>query len=231
MWSTLSSIFKGRAARAESALIDANAVVILEQKVQEAEAGHQAAKRTLAQLIVREKNETRALNAVRERARDLENRIRAAMKADKQQLARDAATLLAEIENEAQMRQDCLTRMQEKSDRLRLAIEKTQRRLIDLRQGLTSARSIEQERTAMKGLKGSISSTASLKEGEDMLKRILESEDPVEHIETMETIDSELNGNALMDRLTDAGFGSSPKVRADDILERLSETPAEEIAS
>jgi phage shock protein A len=221
MFKTIATIFLGRAGRAEEAIIDANAALMLEQKIREAEAGHDAAKRGLAALIARSKTERKALEGIETRIADLTERTRAALDAGKETLAADAAKLVADLENERAVRRRTLAGADEKADRMRLAIEKTQRQLIDLRQGLITARAIEAERKAVKSLKGDLSANAAIREGEEVLKRLLSSTDPIDEIEALEEIDAQLAGDDVVDRLTEAGFGKPEKLRAEDILERI----------
>ena len=221
MWKTITAIFLGRTARAEQTLETQNAALIIEQKIREAEAGHNAAKRGLAALIARSKSERKALNIVETRIADLTSRTRAAVEAGKEKLAADAATLLAELENEQALRQRTLASAEEKSERMRLAIEKTQRQLVDLQQGLITAKSIEAERNAIRHVKGDISANSAIREGEAVLKRLLASEDQIEEIEALEEIEADLSGKNVIDRLADAGFGKATKVRAEDVLARF----------
>ncbi len=221
MWKTIVAIFRGRAARAEEALETQNAALIIEQKIREAEAGHDAAKRGLAALIARSKTEQKALAAVETRIADLEERTRAALRAGKETLAEDAAKLLAELENERAVRTRALETADEKAARMRLAIEKTQRQLVDLRQGLITAKSIEAERAAFRDMKGDLSAAAALREGEAVLRRLAASEDPVEAVEALDALEADLNGAAVIARLAEAGFGGPGKVRAADVLARF----------
>ena len=231
MFKIMRTIFLGKAARAEQALETQNAAIIIEQKIREAEAGHAMAKRGLASLIARSKSERKALAALEGRISDLESRTRAALAAGKDALAHDAATLLATLENEKAVRERSLVASDDKAERIRLAIEKTHRQLIDLRQGLITAKSIEAERHAVRNLKGDISAHSAIAEGEAVLKRLLGSPDPVETIEALEEIEADLSGDTVIDRLSEAGFGKSDKVQAADILERLkAETPKKKTA-
>ena len=226
MFKTLRTIFLGRAARAEQDLETAHAAIIIEQKIREAEAGHAMAKRGLASLITRSKSERKALDVLEGRMADLETRTREALAAGKEALAQDAARLLAELENERNLRQRTLASSKDKGERMRLAIEKTHRQLIDLRQGLITAKSIEAERKAIGHIKGDISAHSAIAEGEAVLKRLLGSPDPIDAIEALEEIEADLSGDNVIDRLSEAGFGNSRKVKANDILDRLrSETP------
>ena len=226
MFKTLRTIFLGKAARAEQELETANAAIIIEQKIREAETGHAMAKRGLASLITRSKSESKALEVLELRMADLEQRTRDALAAGKEALAHDAAALLAQLENERNVRERSLIASKEKAERMRLAIEKTHRQLIDLRQGLITAKSIESERKAIGYIKGDISAHSAIAEGEAVLKRLLGSPDPVDAIEALEEIEADLSGDTVMDRLSDAGFGDNGKVKANDILDRLkAETP------
>lgn len=226
MFKTLRTIFLGRAARAEQELETAHAAIIIEQKIKEAEAGHAMAKRGLASLITRSKSESRALEVLEKRTADLEDRTRKALVAGKDGLAHDAAALLAQLENERDVRERSLIGSKEKAERMRLAIEKTHRQLIDLRQGLITAKSIESERKAIGYIKGDISAHSAIAEGEAVLKRLLGSPDPVDALEALEEIEADLSGDSVMNRLAEEGFGDNGKVKANDILDRLrSETP------
>jgi len=213
--------FMGRAARAEQALETANAALIIEQKIREAETGHAIAKRGLASLITRSKSERKALEILKGRIADLETRTREALAAGKEGLATDAAKLMAGLENEQALRERSLLASDDKAERMRLAIEKTHRQLIDLRQGLITAKSIEAERHAIGKLKGDLSAHSAIAEGEAVLQRLLESPDPVDAMEALEEIEADLEGGDVMERLSEAGFGKSDKVQASDILDRL----------
>jgi len=226
MFKTLRTIFLGRAARAEQELETANAAIIIEQKIREAETGHAIAKRGLASLITRSKSETKALDVLGGRMKDLEMRTRGALAEGKEALAQDAARLLADLENERNLRERTLMSSREKAERMRLAIEKTHRQLIDLRQGLITAKSIESERNAIGHIKGDLSAHSAIAEGEAVLKRLLDNPDPIDAMEALEEIEAGLSGGSVIERLDEAGIGKSDKVQAKDILDRLkAETP------
>ena len=226
MFKTLKTIFLGRAAQAEQNLESAHAAIIIEQKIREAETGHAIAKRGLASLITRSKSEAKALNVLEGRIKNLEARIREALATGKETLAQDAAKLLANLENERNLRDRTLMSSQEKVERMRLAIEKTHRQLIDLRQGLITAKSIEAERKAIGHIKGDLSAHSAIAEGELVLKRLLDNPDPIDTVEALEELEADLSGESVIDRFSDAGIGTSDKVQAKDILARLkTETP------
>ena len=229
MWKTITTIILGRRARAEEALRQENAVLIIEQKIREAAAGHDAAKRRLASLIARIKAGERSLAALDGRIADLERRAMGALTAGKQALAEDAARVLADLENERSARHAALAASEEKAGRLRLAVEKTERRLIDLRQGLMVAKSVEDERRALRTGAIERSPEGAMREAEETLQSLIGGVDPVEELEALGQIEAELNGDATIDALAAAGFGPARKVRPEDVLNRLkadAEAPA-----
>ncbi len=223
MISTVISLLKGQLAQTEAGLIDQNACLLLEQKVREAEAGHDMAKRALASILVTKQVEARTLEALSRRIADLEERTREALGAGNDKLAREAAMVLAEFENEWTLRGANIARADHAAARLRLAVEKAARKITGLQQGLLTARAVEAEREATKGLRGDLNGSAAIAEGEKLLARILERSDPIEEIEIFERMDAELSGAEIVNRLADAGFGEPTRIQADDILIRLTE--------
>jgi phage shock protein A len=221
MFNTLVSILRGRSERARENLEDTHAVLILEQKIREAQAGHERAKRSLASLILRDRNETRALAGVTARIGDLEQRVTAAIKAEMSAFAEDGAEAIASLEQELDSRRQALDRTRLAAQRLRLMIEKTDRRLAELRQGLNTARAIEAERGSALEMRSDISGIAALVEGEAVLKRALERTDTVEELDILDQIDADLSGDTLVERMAASGLGAPLHTRGEDVLARL----------
>lgn len=223
MFKTLRSILIGRGLQAEAELETQNAPLIIRQKIAEAEAGHASAKRGLAALIVKIRSEETALSLLDDQITDLTDRTRQALDKSDEALAREAAVLLAQLEDERTLRQQTLESSRSKADRIRLAVERNHRQLISLRQGLVTAQSIERERKAIAGVGGSAnrSVSGSIREGEAVLSRLLQSEDPVALDEVLGDIENDLSGRSTLQRLSDAGCGTPLKTRPEDILDRL----------
>lgn len=227
MFSTLVTIMRGRTERARDGLETTHAAIIVEQKIREAEHGHDKAKRTLASLILRERNEAKSLAALERRIEDMETRTRSAMAAGKEALARDGAQAIADMENETRARQSALERTRLAAQRLRLMIEKSERRLIDLRQGLVTARSLEAERATAHDLRGRSGGMAALSEAESVLQRALNAADTCEELDILDGLNAELSGDDLIDRMAAEGFGSGTRTSGEDVLARLAADPAE----
>ncbi len=221
MLSIITTLINGASARNTERLTDIYAIDLIEQKIREGETALKGAKITLASLISRERAELRTLNSLKARMSDLEGRTRSAMDAGDEDLARDAAQALAELENERTVREDTLSRLGQKTTRMRASVEKVHRRIIDLRQGAVSARAVDAERKAQAQVSRTLGSNTSLQEADELVKRVLSRDDPFEQGEILDDIDAELNHDGLTERLARAGHGKG-RTTADDILKRLS---------
>lgn len=221
MLNVLKTLLQGANARAEERLTDHFAIDLIEQKIREAEHGLAAAKNTLASLIVRHRNEDRALTAVRSKVADLEQRARLALADGREDLAADAAAAIADLENETAVRKETVAQLADRIARTRSSVEKANRRIIDLRQGMISARAVDAERKAQKSLNRSLGSNAAVREAEELIARVMNQGDPLEEGEVLDEIDAGLSSTAIRDRLGEAGYGGRSKVSADDVLARL----------
>ena len=150
MLSLIRTLLSGAGARAEEALKDQFAVDLLGQHIRDAEAGLAAAKQTLASIIVRQRVEHASLDQLDRRIADLETRARSALASGVEGLADAAASAIAELENEREVRRATVQSLYEKVARMRLSIEKAHRRIVSLNQGMISARAIDAERKAQR---------------------------------------------------------------------------------
>lgn len=219
MLTILRTLARGSVARANERLADEFAVELIDQKVREAEAGLAAAKDTLATLIVRLKRERAALADRRKRKGDLEARTLSAMERGDDDLARSGADLIAELEGEETARAHTVSRLETRTGQLRLSIERAHRRVVSLRQGAMTARSIDRERTAQRRLGKHFAQPDP--EAEELIRRVMEADDPFERAEVRREIDAELRGDAIMERLGERGHGAPTRSNADTVLDRL----------
>jgi phage shock protein A len=222
MFEVITTLFRGAAAKGREQLIDANAVLLLEQKIRDISSRHDNAKRTLAAMIAQHKSMKRAEKGLKSTTADLEDRAHKAMDAGRQELAMQAAQVIADNENELALKQKSAERIEIESAKLRALVERTERRLIELRQGLMVARQTENARTARVGtLKSLNNGHQSIRDAEHMLERILGQTETEEALDEYTTLNQELSGQGIAERLDEAGFGDPLKVRPNDVLERL----------
>ncbi len=108
----------------------------------------------------------KVLTTLNGRINDLETRAGAALEAGKDQLAMDAAEAIAEIENESAVRKATLDELENRVMRTQSSVEKAHRRIVDLKQGLVTARAIDADKRTQKSLNRSLSSTTAINEAE-----------------------------------------------------------------
>ncbi len=221
MFSTLKTLIDGAGARAEDRLKDTYAVELIEQRIREAEGNLSAAKLTLASLIQRKRSEVRLAKALDTRIADLTTRARKALASDRGDLAEDAASAIAEMENERSVRQNGIASLDSRISRLQVSVEAAHRRIVDLRQGAITARAVRHEARSQARLNRTLTKTSAADEAEALIKRVVDQDDPFEQSEILRDIERGLDGRNASERLEEAGFGDKTRSTAASVLDRL----------
>jgi phage shock protein A len=195
MFGTLRTLIAGQNARAEENLREVYSIELIDQKIREAQAGLKAAKATLASLMQRQCAESRQIDTLDTRCKDLLVRTEEAL--------------------------ETLERLDARVLQLRTSVEKTHRRIIDLRQGAISARAVRHEQDVQTRLNRSIGATSPINEAEELIANVLKRDDPFEQGLILEEIDKGLNHENIADRMAAEGIGKGTKTTANDVLERL----------
>lgn len=221
MFKTLSTLIAGVNARSEDRVRDAFAIELIDQKIREAEQSLKAAKATLASLIQRQRSEERQRDALKNRIKDMMGRAQSALDNGRDDLATEAASAVAQMENELTIRHETCDRLDQKVIRLRNSIEAGHRRIIDLKQGAIQARAVHREQAIQTKLNSTIGRTSNIEEAEELIGCVMGRDDPFEQSEIRREIDRDLGYETLTDRMADQGFGASNRTTADDVLGRL----------
>ena len=140
MLKTIATLFRASAAEAEEALFDANAILLLEQRLREANMAFEAMKRDLAMVLAEETAEARAAAACAERIARLEPEARAALAGGRDEDALDIADRIASLEDERAGHDDARRRCADGARRIRAGIDDNARLLSELKRGLSTAR-------------------------------------------------------------------------------------------
>src|SRR5262245_23019896 len=126
---------RGVVAEAEEALFDANAVRMLEQQLRDAAGALEHSKRELACAMAHRSSEGRAVEALSQRIVDLEAGAVDALQAGRDDLASEAATVIAATEDERLARQAASAKFDVDIARLKRLVADGGARLTDLRRG------------------------------------------------------------------------------------------------
>ena len=221
MFTTLRTLFVGANARAEEHVRDVFAIELIDQKIRETEAQLKAAKNTLATLVQRQRSEKTMLTGLKQRTDTLMERAMAAMEAGREDMAQDAAAVIAQLENEATLRRATVDRLDSQAARLRESVDIGHRRVLELKQGAITAKAIRREQDVQRRLNTTLGSQSSADEAQDMINRVVGADDPFEHSEILKEIEQGLTHQNLDDRLAAEGFGPATKSTAADVLARL----------
>ncbi len=221
MFGTLKALMTSLDARAEEQMRSRYAIELIEQKIREAEVALTSAKGTLASLIQRQRAEAKMLDSVHNRIADLTERAKLALDDKNESIASQAAHAIAVLENERESRQQTAGRLETRIDQLRQSVDQGHRRLIDLKQGLTSARAVRQEQAIQRKMTTNLRGPCSAAEAEALIAQVHGQDDPFEQSEILSEIDRDLNNDSLADRMAAKGYGTTTKTTAADVLTRL----------
>lgn len=223
MFKTVFTLFRGSVAAAGEELEDRTALVILDQQMRDAAAAVERSKRTLALAIAGDQQEGRRLEATNARIADLELRTTAALEGGREDLAREAAQAIANLEAERDAAMTARTLFSSEIVRLKRHVATAEARIAELDRGRRLARASEAVRSLRRsGIEAARPYESTLPEAEATLKRLRERQMEAQAAdEAMIEIDAASGPLATAEKLAEQGFGPRMKSTADDVLARL----------
>src|SRR2546422_5035298 len=151
MFKTVLTLFRGSVAAAGEELEDRSALLILDQQMRDAAAAVERSKRTLAIAIAQDQMEGRRLDATNARIADLEIRATAALDGGREDLAREAAQQVANLEADRDAAMTARTLFASEINRLKRQVAGAEARITDLDRGRRLARAAEAVRALRRG--------------------------------------------------------------------------------
>ena len=223
MLSKLSALFRGTAHEAGQAVVDANALKILDQEIRDADTAQGKARDDLAGLVARRRMAENELKSFGEQIAKYESSVRAALSQGKEDLAREVAGRIAELETEIGTRGPMIDGMKEAEARLRTAISATDQKIETLRREIDIVKvndSVQKAQTSValqsQGAHSRIGSAA------DSLQRIKQRQAvQEERLRVGQELEDRRTGADLDAKLKEAGILPG-HASADDVLARLS---------
>src|SRR5690349_9793514 len=223
MFKTVLTLFRGTVAVAEEELQDRTALVILDQQMRDAAAAVDRSKRALALAIAQDQQEGKRLEATCARIADLEVRAGAALDAGREDLAREAAQAIANLEAERDAARTARTLFASEIARLKRHVAGAEARIGELDRGRRIARAAEAVRNLRRGgIEAARPYECTLPEAEATLKRLRERQIEAQAAdEALMELDAATGPLSVAERLAEQGFGPRIKTTADDVLARL----------
>ena len=222
MLAKLSALFRGTAREAGQAVVDANALKILDQEIRDADTAQGKARDDLAGLVARRRMAENELKSFGDQIVKYESSVRAAMAQGKTDLAREVAGRIAELETEIGTRGPLIEGMKEAEARLRTAIATTDQKIETLRREIDIVKvndSVQKAQTSValqsQGAHSRIGSAA------DSLQRIEQRQAiQEERLRVGQELEDKRSGADLDAKLREAGILPG-HASADDVLARL----------
>jgi phage shock protein A len=226
----LITLLRGGAHDAGAAVVDANALRILDQEIRDADGALNRARDDLAALVARRRMLEKEIQGLGEQARRYEGSARAALGKGDEALAREVAQRIAELEQEVGQKTPQLGEMKGAEEKLHQTIAATQQKIENLRREIDVVKvndSVQRAQAAV-AARGA-GAQAALGSAADSLKRIKERQAiQDERYKAAQALEDRRTGADLDAKLQAAGIlpGASS---ADDVLARLKAPKGEPI--
>src|SRR5439155_1182216 len=223
MFKTVLTLFRGSVAAAGEELEDRSALLILDQQMRDAAAAVERSKRSLALAIAGDQQEGRRLDATNARIADLEVRTTAALDGGREDLAREAAQAIANLEADRDAAMTARTLFASEITRMKRQVANAEARIVELERGRRIARASEAVRALRRGgIEAARPYESTLPEAENTLKRLRERQIEAQAAsDALVELDAASGPLATAENLAEQGFGPRLKSTADDVLARL----------
>jgi phage shock protein A len=223
MFKTVLTLFRGSVAAAEEELEDRTALLILDQQMRDGAAAVERSKRSLALAIAGDQQEGRRLDTTNARIADLEVRATAALDGGREDLAREAAQAIANLEADRDAAMTARALFATEITRLKRHVSSAEARITELDRGRRIARASEAVRALRRGgIEAARPYESTLPEAERTLRRLRERQMEAQAADdALFELDAATGPLAAAEKLAEHGFGPRLKSTADDVLARL----------
>ena len=223
MFKTVFTLFRGSVAAVEEELEDRSALLILDQQMRDAAAAVERSKRSLALAIAGDQQEGRRLDVTNARIADLEVRATAALDGGREDLAREAAQAIANLEADRDAAMTARTLFASEISRMKQQVANAEARITELDRGRRIARAAEAVRALRRGgIEAARPYESTLPEAENTLKRLRARQIEAQAAsDALIELDAATGPLATAEKLAAQGFGPRLKSTADDVLARL----------
>ena len=221
IWSKLFTLGRASANEAAGAVVDANALRILDQEIRDADRAQGKARDDLAGLVARRRILENEVESYRAQAAKYESSARIAMDKGDMDLARQVAQRVADLERDISMKAPQVADMRAAEDEIHKAVAATDRKIEQLRREVEVVKVNESVQKAQATVAAG-GAGSSLGSAADSLARIRERQMiRGEKIRAAGELEDRRTGADLDEKLRLAGIlpGQSS---ADDVLARLS---------
>lgn len=220
MLKQLFTLARGRATDAGQAYLDANAVALLRQQMREAAAGVARSRKAVAVAMAYAERERAALAKIDSQISDLEARATDALAQDREDLARQAAEAIADLEADRSAAQRTVATYDRDIVILRRTLRQSEAQLTELKRSQRLAEAAAKTHQMRGTLPAHTQS--DLSDAADTLARLRDRQSLAdETMAAMTELSTAQSADAVSDRLAAAGMGAPKQTTADAVLARL----------
>lgn len=218
----LMTALRGGANEAGEAIIDAQALRILDQEVRDAAEELKHSKDALAEIIARQKVSEEKAKTVELQITEHETNARKALNKGEESLALEVAAQIVSLESQRNQEASAADGYKASAEQLRNVIKTTEQNLKRMKQQIDTVKATESVQRAQAAVANRHSgSDSKMRTAMDSLERIQEKQAmKAAQMDAASEISNEMSESSLQSRLEEAGIGIK-KQSAEDILARL----------
>ncbi len=222
IWAKMMTALRGGINEAGEAVVDSQALRILDQEVRDAAEELKLSKNSLAEIMAHQKLAEEKQSAVESQITENEGYAVKALEKGDEVLAREVAEKIAGLEGRYEQEKEAAEGYASSAAKLKAAIKQTEHNLKRLKQQIDTVKATENVQRAQAAVADRHSgSNSKMRTAMDSLERIKEKQALKEaQMSAASELAEDVGSESLQTKLEEAGITSSAS-SADDILERL----------
>lgn len=222
LWSKMLTALRGGMNEAGEAVVDAQALRILDQEVRDAASELKLSKESLVAIIAQQKVAEQKVVALKESITEYEGYAIQALKKDDEVLALEVAEKIAGLENQLATEAESVTGFSESSTNLKSAIASADNNIKRLKQQIDTVKATESVQRAQESVSQRYAgSNTKLQTAMDSLERIKEKQVlNAAKLQASEELNADVGDQSLQGKLEKAGIAPQGQ-QASLVLERL----------
>ena len=222
IWAKMMTALRGGVNEAGEAIVDTQALRILDQEVREASLALKDSKDSLAEIMARQKVAEEKCSGLKKQIEEHEGYAIKALEKGDESLAHEVAQKIADLENQLSQEADAAEGFAASANKMRTAIKQTERNIKRLKQQVDTVKATENVQRAQAAVAERHSGSHSkMRTAMDSLDRIKEKQAlKSAQMSAASELAEETSDASLQTKLEEAGITSNSS-SADSILERL----------
>ncbi|KZN41606.1 PspA/IM30 family protein [Pseudoalteromonas luteoviolacea] len=213
---------KGGVTEVGESIVDANAILIFEQEIRDAQEALAVAKRSLTEVMAKEMQTTRSIKALDSEIEKHEGYAGQALEKGEEPLALEIAGKIAEFEQQKSQQQEVLATFTASVTKLKQQVKRAEKTIVENQRQLSMVKTTESVQKATMAVNDNMASgDSAMASAKQSLERIKQRQiDKQDHLDAAQQLADESNDKSLHDKMRAVGIGDEAAKGA-DILARI----------